>query len=296
MRSLVTLMLLSVTTAAVAGNVPCDATVRFARTPFRIAFEGSGGGIFFEARLNGSAERLMFYFDSGAGRTLLDTAAAKRLGIRATESSTIGGAGSGRTPVKVARNATMAFGGIEVRNLTLNLMDLGELAGSWGHRLDGIIGYDVLCGSVVTVDFAAHQLTFTSPEQFTPRTTAESLPLEVEGRWPYIHAELKVPGRPAVTDRFLIDSGSADAVDHPIIKESTGPLRKTQTGVGIGHPVDGAIGPNEWLRLGRFTIRSTQTACCSGNPADDRVIGNAILSRFVVTFDYRHGRLLLEGQ
>jgi hypothetical protein len=112
-------------------------------------------------------------------------------------------------------------------------------------------------------------------------------------RWPYIQAELKVPGRPPVTDRFVVDSGSADAVDHPIIKESTGPLRKTRTGVGIGQSVEGAVGPNEWFRIGRFRIDATQSACCSGNPADDRVIGNAILSRFVVTFDYPHNRLLL---
>src|SRR5260370_560969 len=146
MRSMVTAMLLLATAAAAAEHPPCDATVRFARTPFRVAFEGKGGGIFFEARLDGSGERRCFSFAP-------------------------------------------------------------------------------------------------APENFPPPPGPVSVPLEVEGRWSYIYAELKVAGRPPVTDRFLIDSGPADAVDPPIIKESTGPLRKTQTGVGIGQQVAGAIGP-----------------------------------------------------
>lgn len=273
---------------------PCTTRVAFpTQRTVTMPFTGTGGGVFFVAHVNGSKEPLQFYFDSGAGRSMLDRSVAKRLGVRITGSSTIGGAGSGRVPVDVATGGSIAFAGVQATDVTWNVSDLGDLAKTFGHPLDGIIGFDLLCNSVVTIDFAGSRLTFASPDSFAAPSTTESLPLDVIKRWPYVHAQLKVPGQPAVDDRFVLDTGSSDDVDHPIIKQSSGPLRRTKTGNGIGQPVEGAIGETEWLRLGHTKIGPTRSVCCSGNPDDDRVIGNGILSRFVVTFDYPHQRLLL---
>jgi hypothetical protein len=96
-----------------------------------------------------------------------------------------------------------------------------------------------------------------------------------------------------VTDSFLIDSGSQDAVNHPVILKSTGKLHKTKTGNGIGKAVEGSVGNNEWFRIGGFTIGPTSSGCCGGNPDAARGIGGEILARFVVTFDYPHSRLYL---
>jgi len=261
----------------------CSTRLQLAR-PVELPFERAHDGVFVEARVKG--ERLWFVVDSGASHTLLDAAVARRLGIRATESSTIGGAGSGRVPVEIAKDQSLRLGGLTLEGVDLRLLDLAPLAAAWDRRVDGIVGYDLLCHTAVTIDYAAKTLTIGAK----PR--GEPLPLTFEGGWSFVEGTIKVPGNAPVTDRFLVDTGSQDAVDHPIIAKSTGPLRRTQSGNGIGAATPGVIGATEWFRIGRFTIGSTTSSCC-GNPATSRLLGAQLLSRFRVTFDYPHARLYL---
>jgi len=144
------------------------------------------------------------------------------------------------------------------------------------------------------VDYDARTLSVVHPAIFRYDGPGESLPLAIHGGWSFVEGTIKVTGRPAVIDNFLIDSGSQDAVNHPIIRDSKGPLRKVSTGVGLGQSLAGVLGPNEWFRLGRYTIGSTQSACCSASEETSRQIGGEVLSRFRVTFDYPHHRLILE--
>lgn len=102
-----------------------------------------------------------------------------------------------------------------------------------------------------------------------------------------------MPGNEPVTDWFLVDSGSQDAVDHPAIQKSSGALRHVQSGEGsIGAPSSAVVGDTEWFRIGSFKIGSTSSSCC-GNPDTARLIGGTVLSRFRVTFDYPHARMYL---
>jgi hypothetical protein len=266
-----------------AAALACSTQLRLAR-PAALRFERANNGVFVQAQVKG--ETLWFVLDSGASRTLLDVAVARRLGIRATESSTIGGAGTGRVPVQIAKAQSLSLGGATLRGVDFRLLDLSGQTPAWGRRVDGIVGYDLLCHAAVTIDYAARTVTIGAAPRGDP------LPLTFEGGWSFVEATIKVPGNAPVTDRFLIDTGSQDAVDHPIIEKSTGPLRRTQSGNGLGAPAAGVVGPTEWFRIGRFTIGSTSSSCC-GNPATSRLLGAAVLSRFRVTFDYPHQRLYL---
>ena len=267
-----------------AAALACSTQLRLTK-PATLRFERVHGGVFVEARVKG--ERLWFVLDSGASRTLLDAAAARRLGIRATESSTIGGAGAGRVPVEIAKDQSLQIGAAALSKVDLRLLDLSTLTPAWGRRVDGIVGYDLLCHTAVTIDYVNQMLTIGGP---TP--PGDALPLTFRGGWSFVEGTIKVPGNAPVTDRFLLDTGSQDAVDHPIIEKSTGPLRHTQTGNGLGAATPGAVGTTEWFRIGRFTIGSTTSSCC-GNPETSRLIGAEVLSRFRVTFDYPGRRLVL---
>ncbi|HEV2180214.1 MAG TPA: retropepsin-like aspartic protease [Gemmatimonadaceae bacterium] len=238
-------------------------------------------------------DTIWFLFDTGAGRTVLERSVAAQLGLHATSHGTIRGVGTGTTPVDIVPDVTVRLGGATVEHVNLRLASMGAETGP-GPHMGGIIGYDLLCRSVVTADFARQQLTIMAPSTYAPGNDEDVLPLQVRDGWSYVRATIKVPGQPAVDDDFLIDTGSLDFANHPIIRESTGPLRHTRTGAGgFGQSQEGVIGQTEWFRLGRTTIPHTQSVCCAATPEVSRQIGLGILEHFRMTVDYPHDRLVL---
>jgi hypothetical protein len=246
--------------------------------------------IFLSVRLNGRDEDLRFVFDSGAGRTILDRRIAKRIGLQPTEKSSFAGVGTGRTEVDVIKNATIQLGALRLEHVDLNLVDDVHESGA-----AGIIGYDLLCSSVVALDYKQPGIVIQASSGFQYRGTGDVLPLTFKGRWAYVEGTLKVPGIEAITDKFLIDTGSEDAVNHPIIRKSKGELGQTRTGAGgFGESVPGVIGPNEWFKLGSTTLPSTMSVCCAANEDVNAQLGGAILSHFRIIFDYPESRVIFE--
>jgi len=243
-------------------------------------------------RINGDTGDLRFVFDSGAGRTVLTRAAADHLGLRATEKSSIGGVGTGRVEVDVVKNVSLQLGDASLEGVDLNLLDdIGQ-----DNESVGIIGYDLLCASVVTVDYKKPAVIVSAPSAFQYHGNGDILPLTFKGKWPYVRGTLKVPGLEPVTDDFLIDTGSKDGVNHPVIKQSKGELHETNTGAGgFGESLTGVIGPNEWFQIGRNRIEATESVCCPGNEDVSRQLGGQVLSHFRIIFNYPGKSIILEG-
>ena len=282
------------TTVAQAADEPCLAKIFFAND----ATSARLPGITIEdyqpvvsLRINENKEALRFVFDTGAGRTVLSRAVAQRLGLRATAKSSLGGVGSGRVDVDIVKNATIKLGDVRLEGVDLNLVD--DVHGN--NATVGIIGYDLLCGSVVTLDYKQPAIIVTAPSVFHYQSNGEVLPLTFKGKWPYVRGTLKVPGVDPVTDDFLIDTGSEDAVNHPIIRQSKGELRQTNTGAGgVGQSLSGVIGPNEWFRIGHTTIGPTQSVCCAGNDDVSRQLGGQVLSHFRIILNYPGRSVIFE--
>jgi hypothetical protein len=287
--------LLIASSVAAADDVKCRSRVMFPPTQLSVTvpFEKTRNGVFIRAKVNGKSDPLWFVVDSGAARTLISEPAAKRAAIQGTEKSMLRGAGAGVVPVTVAKNITLAIDVVTIEHVDMRIANLTSLTPLWGRAIDGIIGHDLLCRSVVTIDYDSSRLTMTHPAVFQQDGKGESLKLYTRNGWSFVEGTIKVTGLPAVIDTFLVDSGSQDAVNHPIIRDSKGPLRTVTTGNGLGAQLAGVLGPNEWFRLGRFTIGSTQSTCCASE-VTSRQIGAAVLSRFRVTFDYPRHRLILE--
>ena len=144
--------------------------------------------VFISVQIIGHDEELRFVFDTGAGRTVIDRRVAARLGLKATEKSSIGGVGTGRMDVNVVKNASLQLGDVRLDGVDLNLADdVHESAGT-----AGIIGYDLLCTSVVTLDYKKSEIVVTTPSAYQYHGKGDVLPLSIKGRWPYIRGILKV--------------------------------------------------------------------------------------------------------
>lgn len=96
-------------------------------------------------------------------------------------------------------------------------VDLQPLQAGLGKKIEGILGYDFLSRFVVTVDYQSRTMTVTAPWAFHANASAQPLQIEFRGKWAFVKGELALTGPVTVQDSFMIDSGSGDAVDHPIV-------------------------------------------------------------------------------
>ena len=280
-------------TCASRADGPCSSSILFSkgkRSERLSRVRRNGEKVFLSVRVRGKNDKLRFLFDTGAGRTVLDRGVAARLGLRPTVKSSLGGVGAGRVPVDVVQGASLLIGDVRLDGVDLYVIDTPAT-----EHVDGIIGYDLLCASVVTLDYQKPSIVITAPSAFQYHGSGDTLPLQIRGRWPFVRGTLKVPGVDPVTDDFLLDTGSDDAVNHPVIRQAKGPLRETNTGSGgFGKSLPGVIGPNEWFRIGSTTIPATVSACCAASEDVSRQLGSGILSHFRITFDYPGHRIILE--
>lgn len=275
------------------ADEPCSTKIFFNKGETSERLPGvmrSGVRLYASVRVTGKNDDLKFLFDTGAGRTVLNRAVASRLALKPTGESSIGGVGAGRVPVDLVKGASLLLGSVHVEGVDLNIVDIPE-----AEHIDGIIGYDILCSSVVTLDYEEPSIVLAAASAFQYHGSGDILPIQIRRRWPFVRGTLKVPGADAVTDDFLIDTGSDDAVNHPVIRQSKGPLREVNTGSGgFGKSQPGVVGANEWFRIGATTIPATTSVCCAASEEVSRQLGSGILSRFRITFDYSNRRMILE--
>jgi hypothetical protein len=254
-------------------------------------FDWRNGMIFVPVRLNGSRP-LSFVLDTGSTRMIVDRALATSLGLKASGSGSLQGAGAGRIPIEIIHDVGIALPGIESTGYEFSTADLQPLETSLGVRVDGILGYELFSRFVVTVDYEAKTMTLNSPGAFHIGNAAQEIPIELRDKWPFVKAELVLPGPVTVQDSFLIDSGSSDAVDHPIVMKLESRIPAT-SGVGLGTQIQGATARATSFRLGRYRITAPTVACCGASAATSKLIGNEVLQRFTVIFDYPSSRIFI---
>jgi hypothetical protein len=266
--------LLVTATLSASDDVRCRSRVVFPpdRMTVTVPFERTRNGIFVQARVNAHPEALWFALDSGSAHTLINDTLSRHLEI------------AGAAASKSA--ASLDIGGVTIDRIDLRATNLAPLAKQWGRRVDGVIGYDLLCRATIDIDYEASHLTLTQPAVFRYAGMGESLKLYIRNGFSFVEGTIKVTGLPAVIDVFQVDSGSQEAVNHPIIRDSKGPLHKISSA--------DVLGPNEWFQLGKYTIGSTNSIARATQDENSRQIGAEVLSRFRVCFDYPHKRLIVE--
>jgi hypothetical protein len=255
------------------------------------AFEWRKGMIFVPVRINGS-KPFSFVLDSGSTRIVIDRVLASDLGLKANGTGSLQGAGAGRIPIEFIHDVRIGLPGVEDGGYELSTANLQPLESSLGVRMDGILGYELFQRFVITIDYEKKTLTFTLPGAFRPSEDAQVLPIELRDKWPFVKAELVLPGPVTIQDSFMIDSGSSDAVDHPIVMKIQSRV-PGESGVGLGTAAQGATARATSFRLGRYSLDGPIVSCCGATDATSKLIGSEVLRRFTVTFDYPSSRIFI---
>jgi membrane-associated protease RseP (regulator of RpoE activity) len=157
-----------------------------------------------------------------------------------------------------------------------------------------MIGFEVFRRFVTEIDYARGTITFIKPEAFRPPADATPVPFIFYSHVP--EAEGSFEGLPG---KFDIDTGSR--VELSLTKpfaERNGLREKHPKGVvavdgwGVGGPVKSYVTRASGLKLGSVAITNVVTSLAIqdkgsfSDPTYDGNVGDKLLKRFAVTFDY----------
>jgi hypothetical protein len=210
-------------------------------------------------RAEGVPRPLRFLLDPSAVATYLDQAAAARLGL-ATHQGAL----------------HLFLGGQAVPISELQISDFATDFPAAGRAFDGILGSDLFRAYVVEVDHEVGLLRLYDPATFRYYGAGQALPLALIDDKPYVRATVRVGGAHPVSRLYRLDFGTGDAINDDLFKRS--PAARLHLG-DLGR-ADLLIGD----------VRFTGVNGTAGGP----LLGEELLHRFNITFDYAHRRLFLE--
>jgi hypothetical protein len=250
-----------------------------------VTYRAVGQLIYLPVQVNGSAP-LLFCFDTGAPNSIVDTASAQKLNIKAQSIGVIHGAGHGEVSAGDAGEVSFTIGGLTTRVPRANIVDLSKVPGPVVEN--GLLGAEFLEQYVVRIDPIRHKISFYDPKTFMYRGDGKPLPLELTNSRLYIRVGLAAKPGELLDRRLRVDTGSEDSIDDDTIRSSA-KLQKTTVGNGLGTSYEDVSGVYDTVKIGSFVFRNVW-----GPAGAVPIIGMEMMRRFTLTFDASRGLLYLE--
>jgi hypothetical protein len=316
----------TISLGAASSTAASDVRFTSGRSALKIPFKLHNNHIYLRVSVNGSAP-LWFVLDTGAPN-IIDAKHARALGLKLISGGRSGGSGENEVDVSFAQDISLALPGVTVTHQKLGVITMDNLeecsneidvdlqgnisrrrqplTGDQRQPFDGVLGEEFLRLFVVEIDYAAQLINLYEPRGYNYSGRGEAIPLEVRRQYIFIRAPINSSKVGTLAATFLIDTGFMGALilNRPFTEkrgllppdEQTTPFEVC----GIGGGSKSRIGTLESLRLGSTDVKAPVTLfsqAVDGNLSRedfDGMIGNAILRRFNVVFDYSRSRMFLE--
>ena len=269
-------------------------------------FEYAARHVFLRASVNGAPPE-DFLFDTGATVTVLDSTYAAKLGLKGEGFMQAQGAGASGSASFATLDSLTVHGpngsGVALTGVKVAIMSVAPTFRPFFWRdMAGVLGYDFISRFVVTVDYDRGVLTLCDPATFAYTGKGQALPMVMNGVVPGVTG--RIDGE--YEGLFRIDVGSSSTVDihapfanaHGLEGKLVGGRDVAGAGFGgtfttrLGRLSRMSLGPYSWEAPMVSVSRATEGAFASEEFAGN--VGNRVLERFTVTFDYDHRRLWLE--
>jgi hypothetical protein len=259
--------------------------------------------------VNGSGP-LDFLFDSAAGSSTVSKRAADRLRLSTPYVADADGAGDGSQRVAVATDLTISIDRLSYRVDRAPLVDLDIVARGTGRHADGLVGREFLEKYVVEFDYEKRQMTVYEPDGYQYSGSGTILPIEFKRGGPVLRGALRMPEKPSLPVRLLIDAphNGALLLTSPFVNQNqlldsarilTPRLRSSAIG-GVGGDSAEFLGRAGSLEIGPYSFQRPVTAfsgATGGTLASgeiDGIIGAEIIRRFRIIYDFPRRRVILE--
>jgi hypothetical protein len=250
----------------------------------------SGGAPQVTVLVNGHA--LNFVFDTG-GQNVITTEAAKRIGLASEGSGIVSGGGGGTTFIRYATARSIQIGAARLFDQPFIVLPADALPG-----VDGVVGYELLARVAARLDIARETLTL-APRTDMLGVAAGGIPFEYDDRAPEVEGALD-----DVRGAFTIDTGSSLTAQvqtpvvrrHRLIQQLHATVTASANDVGGRYPI--YLVRARVLRLGNASFANPivdllTRVSTSDNASIVANVGDGILRRWIVVFDYPHQRLWL---
>jgi len=282
---------------------PRSSQVQFENGPRAVVpFVFEDNSIVLQVRVNNS-KPMKFFFDTGAGMSLLNVSKAAGLDLKKAGSLNANGVG-GTIQGYLAKGATLSVAGVTVGNQPMAILPLDFPCEA--QDVAGIIGYDFINSFVVEIDYDAKTITLSDPASYQYQGRGDLIPLTITGNTPRVHAKVSLPGGPSLEGLFEIDTGSDGTLTinspfvkkHALLESFKTQFDSTHRGLGgEAKSVDVRMGD---FQLGRSVVPSPLVSLSQDSEGslsseiNDGPLGNEILRRFRIVIDYSRRRMILE--
>jgi len=257
-----------------------------------IPFKWTPGQIEIAVGVNGTPAT--FLLDTGSEYSIVSTRLAQALRLTTAP----------RGARDFADGVTLKVGDVTLADQRVMVMPFDSYKAR-GRDIDGLVGYDFFAACTVRIDFAAKMLTCWKPAAFEAPPVAIEVPITFAGRLPVVAAVLRLPGDRRLDARLMVDTGASQAIflrypfanDHHLIdangQRTSAPSLADGTRSLIDVPVEQVSVAA--LTFDRPNVRAfAEPVGSAASAATDGLIGNTLLSRYVVYVDYARQRLLFE--
>ncbi|MFM6976956.1 MAG: aspartyl protease family protein [Sphingobacteriaceae bacterium] len=251
-----------------------------------------------------------FVLDTGIGLILIsDYKLADSLKLQNLRNIKIVGLGENES-LDAFITPPMSFGVGEARAPALGAAilkkDVFNLSEFVGIPIHGIIGYELFNSFIVRISYNNKTVTlFSNHSGFIPRK-GYKIPISIEELKPYIETGVVLKNGEKAKTKLIIDTGAG----HPISLENENgipfPIPEINVaenlGIGLNGPISGYLGRIKSLTLGKYELKNVISAFPNYNDVGAKIqitgrngnLGNAVLKRFEVVFDYSRSALYLK--
>jgi predicted aspartyl protease len=203
--------------------------------------------------------------------------------------------GAQAVTLRPIRLATVEFGPIRLSNVSAATTEAIDTAGeAMGRRFDAVIGYRLLAGRVIAIDYPCRRVDFAA----TPPPIAAAAKITIAQRRPVSLVSARINGHGPF--RLALDTAAADTILSPKTASAAG-VRRVRRTVLAGA---GGVEPDAWsgraqVALGALAPRRTDVVVSAlvnrvakeaGAPIDG-IAGTPLFAQVRLTLDYRQNRV-----
>ncbi len=284
-----------------------------------IPFEISQNLIILPLRINGS-KRMNFVLDSGLSSTLItELTGIDTVSLNFAKEVRLTGLGDGDAGLAYTSSGNeirletpdQNSRGIIGKNMNVYILtgDQFSLSRQLGLQVNGLVGSEFFHAFVVDIDYQHKLIRFIDPEHYTgPRRMRRytEIPVNIVRQKAYVSAKLTQANNTSIDLQLLMDTGASLAMwmapfTDPNIRVPNLTI-PALLGQGLNGEISGCYGRVKSLQLGQYTMENPIIAYPDSSSVSSMMtettrngsLGNDIMRRFRLIFDYPHNRVFLK--